>query len=285
MDKSRESYIDTLSMRQKKIEKQIRELDIKIKKAKLFTKHSEIKRLALKEQLNDISREKIKYSRTNRNIYNDSTSIHGLDKVHDQQDKKIKEIKDQLYGTFSMVDGEPQYKEGLIALRDKLAGVKDKKKLDKKIEKKFAKLERLQKRESHVGKVQRSIIMSKRSLKRKKYKLMKQKAKVNYYKNKEDYVHGLRNGLAPSNTITGKAKGKILDKVYKHQEKKYHKKKQRQAEVLNEMKNKRFIGVVGANVIVMAKRMTNTMSDQDEIDRILNDNNNDPSISPEQHTR
>ena len=276
-DISRKSYLDTLNNRQRKIEERIKKLDIRIARAKGLTRGYEIERQKLKKQMNLLAREKIEYNRTNINKYHDSHIIHGLDKVYDHQDSKVRELSVQI--------------EDLEKLRNQMKEAGEKRRVSRKISKKRAKLARLKKREARVSKMQRAIIMTKRAVHRKKYKLAKQEGKVDYYENKVAYMQGLRKNLTYSNTITGKAKGKILDKVYQFKENRYRKKQKKHEEIVREMKGKRFVGVVSANVIVMVKRAVNrfreepirehttTRTSDDELNQMFENQNNQNSRS------
>ncbi|MBQ2640039.1 MAG: hypothetical protein IJF92_04720 [Bacilli bacterium] len=264
-DNSRMAYRDALKKREMDLEKKIEKLDNKIKQAKIFTKHAEIKRLTLKKELESIIREKIEYANKHENKYRDKKIIHGLDKFHDHQSSKEKEFVKQI--------------KHLENMKKKLTESGETKRIDKKIEKKQEKLQKLINREVRVTRMQRSIIMSRRALQRRKHKLLKQAAKVDYYENKENYMKDLRNKLDYSETITGNIKNSIVGKVYEHKENRYRKKKEKREAVLKEMKNKKIIGIVGANVIVTAKRIAKKISGESELDAMFNSENLDNNQS------
>ena len=96
INNSRMAYRDALKLKKMTLEKKIENLDKKIEKARLFTKRAEKKRLKYKRQLVSTISEGIESAISNSNPYSNRVGIHRLDKIHDRQAKKEKELHDQI---------------------------------------------------------------------------------------------------------------------------------------------------------------------------------------------
>ena len=258
INNSRMAYRDALKLKKMTLEKKIENLDKKIEKARLFTKRAEKKRLKYKRQLVSTISEGIESAISNSNPYSNRVGIHRLDKIHDRQAKKEKELHDQI--------------ADLHRHRERLTEAGEKRRLNKKVIKKQRKLKKLQNREVRVTRMQRSIILARQFLQRKRKKLIRKDAKREYYQNKEDYYKSLNENLEYSNTLGGNIKKFVAGKVYDHKEKKFKRKKEKKEKTLESLKKKLRIKVEGANITTIPSRDLESMVEQEPI------NSNDEQI-------
>ena len=125
--------------------------------------------------------------------------------------------------------------------------------INKMIESKYKKLEKLQQKEIKLEQRQRIILMKKQNTINKRNELLsKREANIELTEAKINDNGILKNNLGDS------IKDKVANKIYDIKGKFYQKKYEYQTNILNNMKQ-RNVGFKGANVMIVTKKSTNLM--------------------------
>ena len=240
MNNSRAVYLQVLNERISDLNKQISQVEAKIAQSKIVVSRYEKQAIALRKEIEKIEQEKKDYNVTNNYKYKNDLSIELLDKYYDSKEEKKQKIEEQI--------------ADLNNLKKELRTKGAKNRVDRKIARRREKLQKLQKRESMISGVQRTIIMSKRvMLNRKNRAFSKQEANVDFYDNKLNDTQAIRNSLDPNAKGLKGIKDTILDGVYGLKERHYMKKKAKHEEILKTMQEKK-VGIKSANAMVMKKK-------------------------------
>ena len=262
MNNSRKVYVEILNDRIGMLNKQIMALDTKIKNTKFTLAKDEKKLIALQKEVEKIEQEKKEYEVTNAYDYKNNLSMEVLDTYYDSKETKKQKIEEQI--------------QDLNNIKAQLKTERAKKRVDRQIARRQEKIKKLQKKETRISGVQRTIIMSKRIvLNRKNRAFSKQEAKVDFYDNKLQDTQTIRNTLDPTASGLKGIKDSVLDGIYSLKEKHYMKKKAKHDEILNTMKQ-RDVGIKGASAIVMKKKAVDKLRNvKQQLNEMLDDQNNE----------
>ena len=255
-------YEGILRDRANDIKLNIKKIEGDLKSTKYATRRAEIELISLKKELEKISEEMeaLESLQKEDKYYSDNAVVEAFDKISEISSNQSQKINEDI--------------KKLQELKESVQSLPLKWRIDKKIELRKKILAKLDKGQTIINADQRSIIMSRTKINVIKDKMLfRQEARVQYWENKIHDAEVLKESLNPEeNNIDF-----VLDKVYEFGGTfLYPIFLQRQQEVLNEMKEKK-VNVVGANIIVMARRTKNHFKNvvdfsKRELERMLAEN-------------
>lgn len=255
-------YEGILRKRAADIQKNIGKIERELNHTKLATRRAETELLGLKKELERV-REEIELLESIQDedkYYSDHAVVELLDRLSEKRDAKKEDIQNDI--------------DELRELRQEIESRSIKRRIDKKIAKKQKKISDLQKKQIKIDKSQRSIIISKTRKNRMKDRMYsRQEGRVEYWENKINDTEALRSVLNPEESI----KDTVLDTIYQFRNSLiYPIFLNRQQEILDVMHEKK-VHVIGANIMVMAKRTKNHIKNavdftKRELDRMIEEN-------------
>lgn len=187
-----------------------------------------------------------------RSIIQDQIDQFKLNGITDDN-KNLNKVNEKYDDNLTNQNDLKQQISELESKKEKLKTGMGKNLINKMIESKYKKLEKLQQKEIKLEQRQRVILMKKQNTINKRNELLsKREANIELTEAKINDNGILKNNLGDS------IKDKVDKKIYDIKGKFYQKKYEYQTNILNNMKQ-RNVGFKGANVMIVTKKSTNLM--------------------------